>query len=168
MQGKNELTRNLFISSCVLDKFYEYETIRHQIAHQENKDFMPINIVYQPIYDENIPVPCFFTNKIYLAYRSYKGRFDKGKERICHRVVKQCYYCKNVFAKNDESLKKHLQVCAAKEGVTYSFDNGQIISFQDNFKSLGDVLFTVYFDFDNVDMSQEFKNFMSEELQDCY
>ena len=50
------------------------------------------------------------------------------------------------FAKNDENIKKHLQVCAAKEGITYTFDNGQIISSQNNFKNLGDVLYTFYFD----------------------
>ena len=44
-------------------------------------------------------------------------------------------------------MKKHLTICAAREGITYSFDNGQIINFQDNFKYLGDVPFTVYFDF---------------------
>ena len=45
-------------------------------------------------------------------------------------------------------MKKHLTICAAREGITYSFDNGQIINFQDNFKYLGDVPFTVYFDFE--------------------
>ena len=43
-------------------------------------------------------------------------------------------------------MKKHLQVCAAREGITYTFNNGQIILFQDNFKYLGDVPFIVYFD----------------------
>ena len=41
----------------------------------------------------------------------------------------------------------HTKICAAKEGITYSFDSGDIISFQDNFKYLDDDLFTVYFDF---------------------
>ena len=45
-------------------------------------------------------------------------------------------------------MKKRLTICAAREGITYSFDNGQIINFQDNFKYLGDVPFTVYFDFE--------------------
>ena len=44
-------------------------------------------------------------------------------------------------------MKKHLEVCAAKTGITYSFDNGNIISFQDSFRYQGDLLFTVYFDF---------------------
>ena len=45
-------------------------------------------------------------------------------------------------------MKKHTKVCRANEGITSCFDNGEIISFQDNFKYLGDVPFTVYFDFE--------------------
>ena len=47
-------------------------------------------------------------------------------------------------------MKKYLTICAAREGITYSFDNGQIIIFQDNFKYLGDVPYTVYFDFETT------------------
>lgn len=43
-----------------------------------------------------------------------------------------------------------MKVCASKEGITYSFNNGQITSFQSNFKYLGDVPFTVYFDFETT------------------
>ena len=52
-----------------------------------------------------------------------------------------------VFGKSAEAMKKHTKVCEAKEGVTYKFDNGNIISFEDNFKYMGNVPFTVYFDF---------------------
>ena len=45
-------------------------------------------------------------------------------------------------------MKKLTQVCRAKEDITYCFNNREIISFQDNFKYLGDVPFTVYFDFE--------------------
>ena len=41
-----------------------------------------------------------------------------------------------------------MSVCSAKGGITYDFDNGQIVNFQDNFKYLGDVPFKVYFDFE--------------------
>ena len=40
-------------------------------------------------------------------------------------------------------MEDHTKICAAKEGITYCFDSGNIISFQDNFKYLGDVPFTV-------------------------
>ena len=58
--------------------------------------------------------------------------------------------CENFFTNNDEAKKKHLSICAAREGITYAFDNGQIITFQNNFKYFGDVPFTVYFDFETT------------------
>ena len=39
-----------------------------------------------------------------------------------------------------------MSICSAREGITYAFDNGQILNYQDNFKYLGDLPFTVYFD----------------------
>ena len=41
---------------------------------------------------------------------------------------------KIVLQKNEETMQKHLSICAAKESITYSFDNSQIIYCQDNFK----------------------------------
>ena len=34
-------------------------------------------------------------------------------------------------------------MCSAKERITYAFDNGQILNYQDNFKYLSDLPFTV-------------------------
>ena len=45
-------------------------------------------------------------------------------------------------------MKHRTKLWAAQEGMTYCFDNGNIISFQDNFKYLGDVPFTVFFNFE--------------------
>ena len=136
--------------SYVLEKFNGYEIIKQKLARKEKVDFTPLDIVYKPTYDENIPIPCLFINQIHLAYRSYLGQFTKREEKIIHRTVKQCHYCENVFVKTDEATKKHLSVCAAKGGITYAFDNGQIVNFQDNFKYLGDMPFTVYFDFETT------------------
>ena len=44
-------------------------------------------------------------------------------------------------------IKTHTDVCPAMENITYCFRNGEIVSFQDNFRYLGNVQFTVYFDF---------------------
>ena len=63
-------------------------------------------------------------------------------------MVRQCYYCENYFVKAKEALEKHTKVCAAKEGIIYTFENAKIISFQDNFKYLGDMRFTAYFYFE--------------------
>ena len=47
-------------------------------------------------------------------------------------------------------MNHHLSACAAKAGVTYSFDNGKIIDYQDNYKFMGYIPFSVYFDFDTT------------------
>ena len=43
-----------------------------------------------------------------------------------------------------------LSICAAKEGIAYSFDNAQIIDYQYNLKYMGDVPFCVYSDFETT------------------
>ena len=61
----------------------------------------------------------------------------KGKECIRHTTVRQYHYCENYFAKTEENIKKHLDICAVKEEITYSFDNGNIISFLGQFQVPG-------------------------------
>lgn len=54
------------------------------------------------------------------------------------------------------------------EGIVYSFENNKVISFQDNFKYLGDIRFTVYFDFETTrgnNIFQEPKIFATSYLQ---
>ena len=86
VQGKNKVTRNLF--SFVVEKF-GYEMISLSLTRKEKIEFTPINIIYEPVYDEKFPVPCFFTSQIHLAYKSFIGRFDKGVGRILNHVVRQ-------------------------------------------------------------------------------
>ena len=85
------MTRNLF--SSVFEKFNGYEIIKQDLACKEKIELTPINIVYERSYDEKIPVPCFFTDQIYMAYRMNRGnksasQFDKGKEHISNRIYK--------------------------------------------------------------------------------
>ena len=47
-------------------------------------------------------------------------------------------------------MNEHLSACTNKAGFTYSFDNGKIIDYQDNFKFMGDVPFSIYFDFETT------------------
>ena len=102
VESKNKVTRNL--SSSVLEKFNGYEIVKHELACKEKREFVPIDIVYEPVYDESVPILWFFIDKIYLAYRSYAGQMSKEKECIRHPTVKQTHYCGNYFAKNDENM----------------------------------------------------------------
>ena len=53
-------------------------------------------------------------------------------------------------------MQKHLSVCAGKAGFTFSFDNGKIIDYQEHYKNLGDVPFSVYYDFETTTGSVAF------------
>ena len=43
---------------------------------------MPIAFVYEPIYDDNVPIPCYFMDQIHLAYESYIGRNVKKNKKF--------------------------------------------------------------------------------------
>ena len=95
-------------------------------------------------------VICYITDDIHLAYRSYVSTQIRGKEKIGNHTVRQCHFCEKYFVKTKDALAKHTKICAAKEGIIYTFENGKTISFQDNFRYLGDVSVTVYFDFETT------------------
>ena len=61
----------------------------------------------------------------------------------------ECYYC-NKFFKNKNKAENHLKVCSGKPGIIYNFCSQTLTSFEDNFKSKGDVPFTIYFDFETT------------------
>ena len=74
----------------------------------------------------------------------------ENKYRLYHPATRQCCYCDNYFASSKNEFSKHIKKCTSVEGITYNFENNKIISFQDNFKYLGDIPFTVYFDFETT------------------
>ena len=47
-------------------------------------------------------------------------------------------------------MKKHLSICSGKAGFTFSFDNGKIVDYQDHYRSLGDLPFSIYHDFETT------------------
>ena len=95
VQRKNKVTRDL--PSSIMQKFSGHEIIKHELARKEKIEFTPINTIYEPIYDENVPVPCYFIDIIHLACRSYIGRYDKEKEQIKHLTVRKCPYSEKNF-----------------------------------------------------------------------
>ena len=103
VEGQNELTKNL--SSCIIEKFNGHEIIKNNLSHQEKINFRPIEIVYEPSFDERTPVVCNFTLKINLAYKSYMGNMMKGEEKVYNRTIRQCYYCQNYFSKSNEAFR---------------------------------------------------------------
>ena len=53
-------------------------------------------------------------------------------------------------------MQKHLSCCSGKAGFTFFLDNGKVIDYQDHFSSLGDVPFSVHYDFETTTGSAVF------------
>ena len=136
LKTKNEMRKEL--SACAIQKFNGYE------LNGERQDYIPIDIVCEPTLDTTKPIFCFFAPSISL------GSLGGGKRYISHTGALQCHYCNNYFIKSPEKMQKHLSVCAGKAGFTFYFDNGKIIDYQDHYKNLGDVPFSVYYDFETT------------------
>ena len=53
-------------------------------------------------------------------------------------------------------MQEHISCCAGQSGFGYSFDNGKIINYQDNFNKIGDLPFSVHYDFETTTGSAVF------------
>lgn len=100
----------------------------------------PIDIVYEPTQDIYELIYCYFAPKIGLAFHTIYERNFKGKKvAISSLQTKQCPYCENFFLKSEKRMK-HVLCCSGRAGIDYSFDNGNIINYQDNFSKIGTFL----------------------------
>ena len=70
--------------------------------------------------------------------------------------ARQCHYCNNYFVKSFEKMQKHISCCTGQAGFTFSFDNGNIIDYQDHYSNLGDIPFSIYYDFETATGSAVF------------
>lgn len=106
--------------------------------------------------DDN-PIKCFFTESLHLAFRSY---VDKKKMGNIGFIIQQPDNVTNakiilpVQKTSFQNIRKYTSI----EGIIYSIENNKIISLQDNFEYLGDVLFTVYFDFETTTSDDIFQD----------
>ena len=133
------------ISSCVSEKFNGFLIVRVDFDNESQKNFAPIDIVYQPIKNENEKIKCFFTNKIHLAFRT---TFTEG-EKVKHSSAFRCYYCTSFFTRKERFLK-HLKICTGKPGYVYNFDTQNILTFEENLKNKHDIPISAYIDFETT------------------
>ena len=155
LKGKDESKRE--ISACVVQKFNGYELLRSHLNSNESQNFVPVDIVYEPTLDDTKEIDCYFAHDLSLAFHCKADKFRRGKKKNFEmQRVRQCYYCNSYFVKSYEKLQKHISCCSGQAGFTYSFDNGKIIDYQDHYTNLGDVPFSVYYDFETTTGSAGF------------
>ena len=133
------------ISSCVKEKFNGFIIVRVDFDNEIQRNFSPIDIVYRPVKNQNEIVNCYFTDKIYLAFRTTYSEGDKIK----HTNAFRCYYCTKFFSRR-ERFEKHLTFCNGKPGYVYNFDTQNILTFEENLKLKHDIPLTAYIDFETT------------------
>ena len=101
------------ISSCVKEKFNGFLIIRIEFNQKKRREFLPIDIVYKPVKNQNKIINCFFTDKIHLAYRT--SYTDGTKNALKHTSAFKCYFCTKFFCRK-ERFEKHLECCNGKAG----------------------------------------------------
>ena len=88
---------------------------------------------------------CYYSTDLSKAYRNSHG---ESGEKVSHGFAFEWYYCGKYFARADR--RKHIESCSGVLGVVYNFNNQNLVTFEDNFKSKRDISFTLYFDFETT------------------
>ena len=144
------------LSACITEKFNGYKLLRNHLQFKERKNFIPIDVVYEPTLNDKKTIECFYGPEISLGYYVTRDKLRNGKKETEHNKARQSHYYNNFFVKSAEKMEKHLSCCAGNAGFTYSFDNGKIVDYQDHCKNLGDLPFSVYYDFETTTESVVF------------
>ena len=149
LKAKNKMKSEL--SACVIQKFNGYDLLRVGLSQDEKVDIRPLDIVYEPTQDINEPIYCYFAPKIHLAFHTIYERMMNGKKiNVNGSSTEQWPFCENFFIKSDKKMEEHILCCSGKAGINYSFDNGKLINYQDNFSEIGDLPFSIYYDFETT------------------
>ena len=65
------------------------------------------------------------------------------------------YYSTDLFARADKQ-KRNIESCSGVPGVVYNFNNKNLVTFEENFKSKGDLPFALYFDFETTALTDNY------------
>ena len=130
--------------------------MRNHLNSDEKQNFVPVDIAYEPTLDDTKEIDCYFAHDISLAFHCKGEKNRKGKQSFETQRVRQYHFCNNYFAKSFKKMQKRISVCSGQGGFQYSVDNGKIIDYQDHYSKLGDVPFSVYYDFETTTGSAVF------------
>ena len=135
------------VSTCTIPQFNGDEYLRNLLKTQEKKNLRPLDIVYEPTKNISEPIGCYFAPKIYLAFSSYYTRGETTTRT--YSGAKQCPYCQNFFVKTEQRMEKHVKCCAGQAGYLLVFYQS-VVNYQENFNKIGDVPFSIYYDFETT------------------
>ena len=110
------------------------------------KKFKPLDIIYKQTKDIEVELLCYFSDD---TSKAYILTYSKSNETKRAYYSYQCYYC-NKFFEIKKNCMRHMDNCSGSPGVIYDFNNQNLISYQNNFRTKGDLPFVIYFDFETT------------------
>ena len=135
------------ISTCIIEKFNGFNIVRIDFDQKIRQNFLPIDIIYKPVKKEDEIIDCFFTDKIWLAYRTTYN--NDQKMNLKHSCAFRCHYCSKYFCRK-ERFDRHLESCNGKPGFVYNFETQNLLTFEENLKLKHDIPLTAYIDFETT------------------
>ena len=134
------------LASCLNQKYNGYQVIKNSFSKRERQEFEPVDIIYIPTKNVQILPLCYYTTNISNAYTAL---YSEGLKTRRSYTIYECYYC-NKFFRQKNKKDHHLKICSGKPGVVYNFCSQTLTSFEDNYSAIGDVPFSIYFDFETT------------------
>ena len=113
------------ISTCIIEKFNGFNIVRIDFDQKIRQNFLPIDIIYKPVKKEDEIIDCFFTDKIWLAYRTTYN--NDQKMNLKHSCAFRCHYCSKYFCRK-ERFDRHLESCNGKPGFVYNFETQNLLT----------------------------------------
>ena len=134
------------LASCIIQKYNGYQVIKNSFSKRERREFEPVDTIYIPTKNVQILPLCYYTTNISNAYTAL---YSEGLKTRRAYTIYECYYC-NKFFRQKNKKDHHLKICSGKPGVVYNFCSQTLTSFEDNYSAIGDVPFSIYFDFETT------------------
>ena len=116
-------------SSCIIQKCNGFYTVRIENERQIRKNFLPINIICDPVVNDHESINCYFSNQLNLAFR---GNYSQGR-KIHNCFAWQCYHYLNYFGRND-LFDGHFKGCSGQPEIVYDLNTQNLVSFEGNIK----------------------------------
>ena len=76
-------------------------------------------------------------------------KYSKGAKGIETLHAFDCYSCQKCHSTKSNFEKRPVN-CVQSAGIVYKTDNKALVTFEENYRYLGDLLFVVYFDFEPI------------------
>ena len=132
--------------SCFVQKFNGFYTVKIEKDREIGRNFLPIDIIYDPVVSDQVSIDCYFSNHLDLALKgscTTRGKIDHIS------AAWQCYYCSNYYSRKD-GFDRHFKHCSGQPGIAYNFNTQNLVLFEDDIKYRRDIPFTAYIEFETT------------------